>query len=69
MYSKNAMQVHYDINKKVPLTREHFEAWLRIFNDTLDEAHEGRVTGLAKKRARSIAGLMLLKMTGNGNLS
>lgn len=65
VYRKNAMEVHYAINKKIPLTAAHFDSWLQLFEAVLDEYHEGPVTELAKKRARSIAALMLMKMQDN----
>ena len=63
VYTKNAMQVHYDLNKKVPLQKEHFDRWLYLFFETVDEMFEGTIATLAKKRATSIGGLMLYKMT------
>ncbi len=62
VYKKNAMQVHYDINKKYPLQKKHFDAWLYLFNTTIDNLFSGEKTLLAKKRASGIAQLMQLKM-------
>lgn len=62
VYKRNAMAVHYDLHRKYPLQKEHFDAWLSIFNQTLDEMFSGPVTQLAKKRAGDIATLMLFKM-------
>ena len=63
VYKRNAMAVHYDLNKKYPLEAKHFEAWLHLFNDTLDQMFSGKITELAKKRAGGIASLMQFKMT------
>ena len=63
VYKKNAMEVHYRINNIFPLKKEHFDAWLHLFNATLDEMFEGKITALAKKRAASIASLMQFKMS------
>jgi hemoglobin len=62
VYTKNAMAVHFDLNKKVPLKKEHFNSWLLLFTETVDDLFEGKVATLAKTRAKSIAGIMLLKM-------
>src|SRR5436190_23902439 len=43
VYKKNAMEVHYDLNKKVPLKKEHFESWMHLFTSTVDELFEGKV--------------------------
>ena len=62
VYTKNAMEVHYDLNKKIPLQKEHFESWINLFFTTLDELYEGKIATLAKTRAKSIAEVMLFKM-------
>ena len=63
VYKKNAMEVHYDLNKKVPLQKEHFDSWLHLFISTVDELFEGKIAALAKTRAKSIGHLMLFKMS------
>jgi len=69
VYKKNAMEVHYDLNKKVALKKEHFESWLHLFNSTVDELFEGKIAALAKTRAKGIADVMLLKMSNLNNNS
>ena len=56
------MEVHYDLNKKIPLKKEHFESWLNLFFSSIDELFEGKTATLAKTRAKSIAEVMLFKM-------
>src|SRR5437868_4323603 len=46
VYKKNAMEVHYALNKKVPLLKEHFDKWLQLFSSTIDELHEGKTATL-----------------------
>ena len=62
VYTNNAMEVHYHINKIFPLQKIHFDAWLHLFNVTLKEMYAGPVTDLALKRAAGIAGVMEFKM-------
>jgi len=62
VYTKNAMEVHYDLNKKIPLQKEHFTSWVYLFTSTVDDLFEGKIAALAKTRARSIAAVMLFKM-------
>ena len=69
VYKKNAMEIHYDLNKKFPLQKIHFDTWLFLFTSTVDEMFEGKIATMAKARARSIAGLMQYKMTGISNKS
>ncbi|CAN5540747.1 group III truncated hemoglobin [soil metagenome] len=67
VYNKNAMEVHYTLNKKIPLQKIHFETWLSHFNATVDELFAGPVAELAKTRAKSIGAVMEHKMTGLNN--
>jgi hemoglobin len=67
VYKKNAMEVHYDLNKKVPLHKEYFSQWLVLFCSTVDDLFEGKIANLAKTRARSIAAVMEFKMTEKKN--
>lgn len=62
VYTKNAMEVHYDLNKKMPLQKDHFTSWVHLFTTTVDDLFEGRIATLAKTRAKSIAAVMLFKM-------
>lgn len=62
VYTHNAMAVHNDLNKKIPLQKEHFHSWLQLFNAAVDEFFEGKTAALAKSRAKSIAAVMLFKM-------
>ena len=61
-YQKNAMQPHINLHKKSPLQPQHFETWLRYFNETVDELFEGEKAFLAKERALSIATVMKIKL-------
>lgn len=62
VYKKNAMEVHYHINRIFPLEEKHFKAWLHLFTTTIDEHYAGVVTELAKTRAAGIAAVMEFKM-------
>ena len=61
-YQKNAMQPHINLHQKSPLQPQHFETWLRYFNETVDELFEGEKAFLAKERALSIATVMKIKL-------
>lgn len=62
VYTKNAMEVHYDLNNKMPLNKAHFDSWIHLFIITVDDLFEGKIAALAKTRAKSIAAVMLFKM-------
>ena len=36
-YRKNAMEVHFTLNRKIPLEEKHFQGWLQLFSETVDE--------------------------------
>lgn len=61
-YRKNAMEVHYTLNRKVPLEEIHFKRWLQLFSETVDELFSGKIATMAKTKAKSIASLMQFKM-------
>ncbi len=65
VYKKNAMEVHYDLNKKISLKKEYFASWLLLFCSTVDKLFTGKTATLAKTRAASIAAVMEFKMNGN----
>jgi len=62
LYTRNAMSVHYEINRKVPLEEKHFTRWLALFTATVDDLFYGKKAALAKTRALSIAQVMQFKM-------
>ena len=68
VYKKNAMEVHYDLNKKIPLQQKHFSQWLLLFYTSVDNLFTGKTASLAKTRAKSIASVMEFKMSSNNNI-
>ncbi len=69
-YRKNVMEVHFNLNRKIALEDKHFEVWLELFTDTVDEYFTGEKATQAKKKAKSIADLMKFKIKGGtGGLS
>jgi len=61
-YQKNAMQPHMALHQKSPLSKHHFETWLRYFKETVDELFEGNNAFIIKERATSIATVMQIKI-------
>jgi len=62
-YSRNALQPHLKLNKKIPFKKEHFERWLLLFNKTIDENFNGLKSHQAKVKAQSIATVMQIKFS------
>lgn len=61
-YAGNPMQIHKRIHRIFPLEEKHFQRWVSIFNETVDELFEGEKALLAKQRAISISTVMKLKL-------
>lgn len=61
-YSGNPLKVHQNINKRCPLTKDHFNQWQNHFIETVDELFEGEKAELAKQRALSISTVMQIKI-------
>lgn len=68
VYHNNTMKIHLDLNDKTPLTKNHFDVWLKHFTTTIDELFGGNIALLAKQRARSVATVMQIKIAQKQNL-
>jgi hemoglobin len=66
-YKGNVMLQHIELNKKYPLTADHFEQWKKLFFETLDEFFEGEKANEAKKRVEAMASLMRYKIEQSTN--
>lgn len=49
-------------HKEMPLVKEHFNEWLKLFFQTLDEMYAGERADEMKKRADSIAQIFQYKL-------
>ncbi len=61
-YSGNPMIKHIELNKRYPLTEKHFQVWLQLFHQTVDELFWGIKADEVKARAAYIAQLMQHKI-------
>ena len=62
-YKRDLMEIHLDLHFSLhKLEKEHFDRWLKLFNETIDELFEGEKAKIAKERAKSIAIVMHLKI-------
>lgn len=61
-YKGNPMTPHVAMHEKSPMTQTHFDRWVDVFCQTVDELFEGEKAELAKQRAQSIATVMLIKI-------
>ncbi len=63
-YRGNPMEKHFALHEKSPMKTEHFERWLNLWKETVDELFMGPKADEAKSRAQQIAHLMQFKVTG-----
>ena len=66
-YNGNPMATHLELNALTPLTKAHFDRWLQLFRETIDEHFEGDVAERARQRSLSIATIMQMKIMGDRN--
>lgn len=64
-YKGNPMIKHIEMNKKENLHKEHFDQWMKLWGETIDELFVGEKANEAKKRAGSIGQLMQYKINQN----
>jgi hemoglobin len=64
-YKSNVLQIHLDLNKKEPLTAEHFKIWLHHFQSTVDKNFSGTNAEIIKTRALSVATVMQIKIAAS----
>jgi hemoglobin len=65
-YKGNVMQVHQHIHHLSAFKDLHFERWVFLFQQTVNEMYAGERAILAKQRAESIATLMRIKLLHSG---
>ena len=60
-YKGEPMTAHIQLSKKQAMTVEHFNRWLKLFQQTIDENFSGEKADEIKMRAGSIATIMQIK--------
>lgn len=53
-YTGNPIQKHFDLHERYALSGEHFDRWLLLFQQTVDQNFSGPIAEDAKFRAFSI---------------
>ncbi len=61
-YKGNAILKHVQLHAKTPLLKAHFDRWLELFTQTVDENFSGPTADTAKIRAMSIATVLQIKI-------
>lgn len=63
-YKRDLLEIHVELNQKYNygLKKAHFNKWLAVFNNTVDNLFEGKTAKGAKDRALSIASIIKMKI-------
>jgi hemoglobin len=64
-YEGNPMAQHQDLHKKSALSKAHFDHWIALFTNTVDQLFAGEKAELTKQRATSISTVMQIKIVYN----
>ena len=64
-YKGNPMIKHIELNKLSPLKQSHFERWLTLWEETINESFTGQKSVEAITRAGTIAQIMQYKISSN----
>ena len=67
-YKGNPVLPHIELAQKTAIRSAHFERWLALFTQTVDDLFIGDRAELAKMRAQSIAMVLQSKLYGAGLL-
>lgn len=63
-YDGHPLRAHESVHDRTPLSSAHYERWLELFCDTVDESFEGPVAEVAKMRGRKMAAAMKRLLSG-----
>jgi hemoglobin len=61
-YKKNVMDIHFQLNNKEKLLPIHFNRWLELLAETVNEHYKGEKAQRMLNSANSIAGVMQFKL-------
>ena len=65
-HRRNPLLIHAALDSKSPLESHHFERWLTLFAETIDESFSGARADFAKQRGEAIAQRMQQYISGMG---
>jgi hemoglobin len=65
VYFGNPLAVHKVLSDKNPITLEHFQRWVNVFEATVDSLFEGEMAANAKLRAKMIAHSLNERLTSD----
>jgi hemoglobin len=61
-YTGNPVKKHIDLDKQIPLKQEHYNQWLKLWEETINGLFDGEIAETAKKRAQAMIQLIDIKV-------
>lgn len=61
-YAGNPVRKHVEVDKRIPLEKEHFDRWLQLWNENIDKLFAGEYADMAKNKASLMANLIHMKV-------
>lgn len=61
-YQGNPVRAHLELDKKMPLEKSHFDAWLELWYGTVDNLFAGEIADMAKNKGMLMANLINMKI-------
>jgi len=63
-YERNPLLAHRPVHERTPFTDAHYQRWLGLFADTVDDSFEGPIAEAAKTRATKMANALQRLLAG-----
>ena len=64
-YERNPLLAHRPVHERTPFADEHYDRWLELFVETVDQYFEGPVADAAKGRAVKMANALQRLLAGH----
>lgn len=61
-YTGNPVMKHIALDKQIPLQQSHYDTWLALWTETVDELYSGSIAEDAKKKAANMLQLISMKV-------
>lgn len=63
-YVGNPMLLHKAMHEHMTLSKQDFDQWIHLFNETINEKYEGKMADAMKEKANNISIIMQTKILG-----
>ncbi|MBX2907162.1 MAG: group III truncated hemoglobin [Taibaiella sp.] len=61
-YTGQPVKKHVDIDKRMPMNKEHFDRWLELWTATVDKLFTGEYADIARNKAALMANMIHIKV-------